>query len=176
MTFLDPLKKLCKKIKASHVIALVVIAVVVYFILISNNVVENPLPNTPANTLEGFEDGSCPQVTNATELSPANDEIIVAMFYADWCGYCKKLKPKFLEICNTRIITINAERTDGKVSLKLVDCVAQEAIGKKYGITGYPTLKIFKKSNAAEHPLGKTYTGNTEDVDVLTNNLTRISL
>jgi thiol-disulfide isomerase/thioredoxin len=155
---------------------IVLVGVLVYLILLSNNVIQSPVPNTPANTLEGFQDNGCPEVTQESDLQPNNEQIIIAMFYAEWCGYCKQLKPKFNEICKNRLSTINSQRSDGTVVLKLVDCVAHEDLREKYNINAFPTLKIFKKSNAEQHPLGQTYTGNTQEVDVLTNNLIRLSL
>ncbi|KAI2652675.1 Protein disulfide-isomerase A3 [Labeo rohita] len=51
------------------------------------------------------------------------------------CGHCKKLAPEF-ETAATRL--------KGTVTLAKVDCTADTEICKRYGVTGYPTLKIFR--------------------------------
>ena len=166
----------CRKHRLKCFLIIVVVVVIVYLVLVSNNIVQSPIPNTPPNVMEGFQEDGCPQVTSEADLQPGDNQIIVAMFYADWCGYCKQLKPKFNEICKERLSTINSQRNDGEVVLKFVDCVAHEDLREKYNINAFPTLKIFKKSTADKHPLGQNYSGNSQDIDVITNNLIRISL
>lgn len=166
----------CRKNKSQCFLIIVVVVVLVYICLVSNNIVQSPMPNTPPNLMEGFQEDGCPQVTSDADLQPNDNQIIIAMFYAEWCGYCKQLKPKFNDICKNRLSTINSQRQEGEIVLKLVDCVAHENLRDKYNINAFPTLKVFKKSNSDQHPLGQNYTGNTLDADVITNNLIRLSL
>ncbi|KAF8564118.1 hypothetical protein P879_11900 [Paragonimus westermani] len=62
----------------------------------------------------------------------------LVMFYAPWCGHCKKLKPSFIA-AGKRL----AAMTDN-IALALVDCTAQEGICGEFGVKGYPTIKLFK--------------------------------
>lgn len=72
---------------------------------------------------------------------------VLTMFYAPWCGHCKKAKPQF---------TSAAEKLkdDGKSKLAAVDCTEHKEICDKHGVTGYPTFKLFQRGEA-----GDPYTG-----------------
>ncbi|GAA6093085.1 protein disulfide-isomerase A3 [Tachysurus ichikawai] len=56
-------------------------------------------------------------------------------FFAPWCGHCKRLAPEY-EAAATRL--------KGVVPLVKVDCTANSNVCSKYGVSGYPTLKIFR--------------------------------
>ena len=57
------------------------------------------------------------------------------MFYAPWCGHCKKAKPE---------IEAAAEyfKDDRKVTFAGVDCTIHDALCKSYEVTGYPTFRL----------------------------------
>ncbi|GJQ66743.1 ERp60 [Trypoxylus dichotomus] len=79
----------------------------------------------------------------------ADHQTALVMFYAPWCGHCKKLKPEF-EIATQKLIDSNIPAT-----LIKVDCTK---LGKETcnlnKIDGYPTLKVFRSGKVAQ-----TYTG-----------------
>jgi protein disulfide isomerase family A protein 3 len=64
--------------------------------------------------------------------------IALVEFYAPWCGHCKRLAPEY-EIAATAL-----KNDDPPVALIKVDCTAETKTCGKYGVNGYPTLKIFK--------------------------------
>jgi protein disulfide isomerase family A protein 3 len=85
------------------------------------------------------------------ELTDANFEsgmadygIALVKFYAPWCGHCKKLAPEF-----DRASSILAA-DDPPVALVKVDCTAETKVCGKYGVSGYPTLKIFRNGEQTE--------------------------
>ncbi|KAI4825390.1 hypothetical protein KUCAC02_021073 [Chaenocephalus aceratus] len=51
------------------------------------------------------------------------------------CGHCKRLAPEY-EVAATRL--------KGNVALVKVDCTTSSNVCSKYGVSGYPTLKIFR--------------------------------
>ncbi|KAK7880689.1 hypothetical protein WMY93_032687 [Mugilogobius chulae] len=62
-------------------------------------------------------------------------DLILVEFFAPWCGHCKRLAPEY-EAAATRL--------KGTVALAKVDCTANSNVCSKYGVNGYPTLKIFR--------------------------------
>ena len=62
---------------------------------------------------------------------------VLVMFYAPWCGHCKKAKPE---------ITAAAEhyKDNSKVEYAAVDCTIERSVCSAYEVSGYPTLKYFQ--------------------------------
>ena len=87
---------------------------------------------------EGFETDSKnleDQVNSGTKL---------VLFYADWCGHCKKIKPVWDE-------TAKEVNTD-EVKMIKVNCGEgtdeDQRVMKKYSIDGYPTIIKFVDGKA----------------------------
>jgi len=58
-------------------------------------------------------------------------------FYADWCGYCKKQQ----EVLN--------DLSEGGFWIGKVDCESNQKLSEKFGITGLPTMVLFKNGKIA---------------------------
>ena len=63
----------------------------------------------------------------------------LVLFYADWCGHCKKIKPVWDEAAN--------EIKDKDKKMLKVNCGGgsekEKEIMEKYNIDGYPTIILF---------------------------------
>ncbi|CAK4662850.1 unnamed protein product [Aphanomyces euteiches] len=55
-------------------------------------------------------------------------------FYAPWCGHCKNLAPEWKKA---------AKALDGIVNVAAVDCDQHKDLAAKYGVKGFPTIKVF---------------------------------
>jgi len=69
----------------------------------------------------------------------ADMDTALVMFYAPWCGHCKRMKPEFEKASGDLL------RNDPPVHLVKVDCTeaGKDTCGR-FEVRGYPTLKIFK--------------------------------
>lgn len=64
----------------------------------------------------------------------SGDHLTLVKFFAPWCGHCKKMAPDFKEA---------ATELKGKATLVDVDATVEKSLAEKYGIRGFPTLKLF---------------------------------
>lgn len=71
-------------------------------------------------------------------------ENTLVMFYAPWCGHCKRLKPEFAQAAEL------LRDDDPPVNLAKVDCTeGGKETCNKFSVSGYPTLKIFKNGEVS---------------------------
>lgn len=80
-------------------------------------------------------------------VTDSNDHWLVE-FYAPWCGHCKQLAPEWEEA---------AQRLSGSVKLGAVDATENGQLAQKYGVQGYPTIKLFPAGKKSGKP--KDYNG-----------------
>ena len=76
------------------------------------------------------------------------NKIILVEFYAPWCGVCKKLEPEWEEL---------ATKSKGIFPVAKVDATKHTKVAKKYGITNFPWIKLFRWGTPLNYEASPTW-------------------
>lgn len=73
----------------------------------------------------------------------SSSTIVVADFYADWCGPCKQIAPIFEQL------SAQLSRPN-KITFAKIDTDKQQDLARSYGVRAMPTFMVFKNARQVE--------------------------
>ncbi len=103
--------------------------------------------------------------TAVVTLTPENFDSVVfnakanvlVEFFAPWCGHCKRLAPEYEKVAQS--FTGNEDT----VVVASVDADAYPALGSRFEVSGYPTIKFFRAGSSDKKP--EEYSGGRQASD-----------
>lgn len=75
--------------------------------------------------------------------------LVLAEFFAPWCGYCKMLGPELSKASDV------LNESHPNIKLAQIDCVDHAELCQEHEIRGYPTLKVFSNGESADYEGGR---------------------
>jgi len=132
-SFMVKIPKMLNYLKSKELLILLLVLVILY--LVRKVCMGN----------EGFTDDEL------TEKVKEGKKLVI--FYADWCGYCKKIKPMWDKAASERTTMGKSDMIKVNVGDKTPE---QNKLMKKYNINGFPTIVKFEDGKVTGVMSGRT--------------------
>lgn len=101
-------------------------------------------PKAPKEQPWSEEPSDVVHLTKETfEATLQKNPSVLVMFYAPWCGHCKKMKPEYVSAA----ATLKSEGVAGV--LAAVDATKERSLGSRFNVSGYPSVKYFENGEFA---------------------------
>ena len=79
-------------------------------------------------------------------------------YYAPWCGHCQKLQPEWNQA---------ATQLKGQIKFGKVDATVNNGLAQRFGVRGYPTIKIFAPGDNKSDSKAEEYQGPREAAGIV---------
>lgn len=109
---------------------------------------------------KGINSGAVQLDSSNMDKTLGDNELVMLNFYADWCRFSNMLAPIWDEAADK---VAQEFPNPGQVVLGKVDCDKEGALGTRFHITKYPTLKYVRNGIVAK----KEYRGSRKVEDIL---------
>jgi thiol-disulfide isomerase/thioredoxin len=100
---------------------------------------------------EGFESQPAELNHLTQKPNPGPNEVVIVLFYVDWCPHCVSTKPEWAKLVEKH----NNTKVNGKnVRVEACNCEGSEAekeTANDNNIQGYPTIKAIKNNETVEY-------------------------
>lgn len=75
------------------------------------------------------------------QIETQDYDFLLVMFYVRWCSFCQRLHPEY-----EKAATELSQQTDLPIHIAKFDCTRdrEAQCGQRYGIHGYPALRIYR--------------------------------
>jgi len=98
----------------------------------------------------GFEEEAVIELSYRNfDAAIAENPLIFVEFFAPWCGHCKHLAPEYEKA---------AIELKGRIPFAKVNCDSEDnkPLMQRFGVQGFPTLKLFRDGNPKDYEGGRT--------------------
>ena len=96
--------------------------------------------------------------SNFDDLVLSSKSLWFVEFYAPWCGHCQKLAPEWNEA---------ATKLRNQVKFGKVDATVESALAQRFGVKGYPTIKVFEYGEGKTDSRAKEYPGGRDATSII---------
>ena len=95
--------------------------------------------------------------------------VMMVKFYATWCGHCKKMAPEYIKAAKL------AHAQDLPFVFAEVDAPENKETQSKYGVSGFPTIKVFINGTAQDYEGGREAKDFVDYMKVITTSPLRLT-
>jgi len=118
-----------------------------YFYQVSEEAWTPIKASAPADILSNVSyalNGEVVALTKATWDSIFDGQPWLVEFYAPWCGHCKQLAPAWKQLADEA-------KKSGAFKVAKIDGNAEQELAGTFGVTGFPTIKLFKGEDVFDY-------------------------
>ena len=87
--------------------------------------------------------------SNTFDDTLLKEDLLLVEFYAPWCGHCQRLAPEYERAAK------QLAELEKPIKLAKVDATKETEIAKRFDVSGYPTLLVFRNGKPFKYSGGR---------------------